>query len=339
MENNNTLKRKIFFIFLSGLLISLSFTSCKRDRRLDKLIIHENPFIGIKSKPEVLLDKLDNPIAPVFIGQRIVFVESGKGVIYEYKNNKIVPLINGFKLDDYARYKISVLGITPVPGTTAWIIAAAQDSGHILMFDESTFPTTAEKGREIQMLRTESSNPFSTIFLNKGAIIVATGGTKSVYQGKFDLIDPGPLKPVFDVPSGVEGMVEDPITGNVFGAVVGTGQKDGSLIRWDPQSDSIQTHEVAKGFSNLVGVLMLPNRKLLLLEFGSFDTEAGGSISVIDPEKPEKVYPLISGLNFPSGFTLDSNNILLVSTFSKDQSDVNGMLVKIRLNIKNVSGQ
>lgn len=317
------------------LLFPLFFSSCKRDHRLDNLVIHENPFVVVKSKPKVLLDKLDNPIAPVFFEERIVFAESGKGIIYEYRKEKVTPLIEGFGLDKYGRYQISVLGIMRIPDKNIWIVAASQDSGHILMFNESSFPTTADKGREIEMLRTEPSNPFEVILVSKGKIIVASGGTKSVYQGNFDVINPGPLKPVFDVVSGVEGMVEDPKTGNIYGAVVGSGKKDGSLIRWDPTANIIQPQTVAEGFSNLIGVIFLPNRLLLLLEFGSFEGSESGRLSVIDPDRPDKSYPLLTGLDSPSGFALSADNTLLISTFGKTPDAQTGMMIELKLEMKN----
>lgn len=329
IKSQHKIKAILFPVIMFLWIIILA--SCNNDHRLDKVVIHENPFVTVTSKPVVLADHLDNPAAPVFIGNRLIFSESGKGTIYEYKDNEKVALIKGFGLDSYAGYSISVLGLTPVPGKNTWIVAASQDDGHILLFDESTFPTTAAKGREIPFERTEPSNPFAVLLAHKGSILVATGGTKSVYQSIFNLVDPAPLKPVFDVPTGMEGMAEDPKTGDVYGAIVGSGKNDGSLVRWNPASDSIQLHTLAAGFSNLVGVLMMPNGLLLVLEFGAFGVPESGRVSVIDPNNPDKIYPLISGLDFPSGFSLSADNTLLISTFGKKQSTPDGMAITLQI--------
>jgi hypothetical protein len=317
---NSLFSRPVIFLFI------LTCYSCKQDDRLDKIVLHDNPFVQVRS-PEILLDHLNNPAAPFFVGNRLVFAESGKGTIYEYKQGKAIPLISGFGFDNYAGYSISVLGLTSIPEKRRWIIAASQDSGHIMAFDESTFPTTAAKGREIDMHRTDATNPFAVLLAGKGRIIVASGGTKSVYQGFPEDI----LKPVFDVKTGVAGMTEDTRTGDIFGAVIGSGKNDGALVRWNPNADSIQLQTVAGGFSNLVGVLMMPDGLLLVLEFGVFATPASGRISVIDPNKPDRRYPLISGLDFPSGFSLSPDNTLLISTFGKKQADVDGMLITLQL--------
>jgi hypothetical protein len=306
--------------------------SCKPDRKaaqLDRVTIHENPFVKIASKPEVLLDHLNNPAAPFFVGGRIIFAESGKGTIFEYKEKKAVPLIEGFGLDNYDGYAISILGMTSDPATNSLIVAASQDVGHIFVFDESTFPTTVAKGREIELQRTEPSNPFGILLIKKGKILVASGGTKSVYQGPWDVINPDPLRPVFDVATGVEMMAEDTKTGLLYGAVVGTGKNDGYLIRWNLDAERIQPETLASGFTNLVGVVQMPNRLLLLLEFGSFGKSGTGRLSVIDPDNPGKVYPLLSGLDSPAGLALGSDNTLLISTFG--EGNKNGMLLRLKL--------
>jgi hypothetical protein len=303
--------------------------SCKKDPRLEKLVMHENPLVKIREKPEVLLDQLNNPAAPCFDGDKIIFAESGKGILYELKDGKAIPLIEGFGTDNYGGYTISVLGLTMTPDKSL-LVAAAQDSGHIFLFDPSAFPTTVAKAREIEMQRTEATNPFG-ILLTKGGILVATGGTKSVYQGPWDRVNPNPLKPVFDVASGVEGMTEDLETGDVFGAVVGTGKHDGSLIRWQPGANVMEPKTVATGFSNLVGVTALPNGLLLLLEFGDFGTAGTGQLSALDPKAPGKIYPLISGLDAPSAMILGADNTLLIATFGKEQEGGAGMIIQLKI--------
>ena len=320
---------------LCGILIAACLcclSSCKKDPRLDKLVLHENSLVKIRSKPEVLLDHLSNPAAPCFDGSRIIFAESGKGILYELKDGKAIPLIEGFGTDNYGGYTISVLGLTVTPDKS-WLVAAAQDSGHIFLFDAATFPTTVKKGREIELQRTESTNPFG-ILLTKGGILVATGGTKAVYQGPWDRINPNPLKPVFEVASGVEGMAEDVQTGDVFGAVVGTGKQDGSLIRWRPEGMTIEPKTVATGFSNLVGVIALPNGLLLLLEFGEFGTSGTGKLLVLDPKDPGKTHPLISGLDAPSAMALSEDNTLLIATFGKEQEGAEGMIIQLKIDSK-----
>jgi hypothetical protein len=335
MSNSKPIeKTKTILVWLVVFGHILILFSCKRDQqsgRLDSVIIHENPFIKIASRPEVLLDHLNNPAAPFFIGSRIIFAESGKGVVSEYKEKGSVPLIQGFGVDSYGEYPISVLGITSVPEKNRLIVAAAQDVGHIFLFDESTFPTTAAKGHEIELQRTEPSNPFGVLLIKNGTILVATGGTKSVYQAPFDVINPSPLRPVFDVPTGVEMMAEDTKTGQLYGAVVGTGQNDGYLIRWNPDAEKIQPETLVSGFTNLVGVLQMPNRLLLLLEFGSFEKSGTGRLTLIDPDNPGKIYPLVSGLDSPTGFALSSDNTLLISTFGKNKGNMTGMLLRLNL--------
>jgi len=333
-DNKVTSRSKVVLLWFLILTFGSASHTCKRDGGLDKLVLHENPFVKVTSKPEVLLDRLNNPAAPYFSGDRIIFAESGKGVVYEYKDKNAVPLIEGFGMDNYGGYPISVLGLLSVPDKKSWVVAASQDEGHILLFDESTFPTTANKGREIELHRTESSNPFAVLLAGNGRILVATGGTKSVYQGGFDVINPDPLKPVFDVASGVEEMAEDPKTGDIFGTVVGTGRNDGSLIRWNPRAEKIQPQTVAEGFTNLLGVKVLPNGLLLLLEFGGFDNPGTGRLSVIDPANPGKNYPVLTGLDSPSGLALGPDNTLLISTFGKSQSDRNGMLISLKLGLE-----
>ena len=325
---------KATFMWLLVFSQILILFSCKRDQlsgQLDSLTIHENPFIKIASKPEVLLDHLNNAAAPFFIGDRIIFAESGKGVVSEYKEKRPVPLIEGFGIDDYDGYSISVLGITSAPATHSLIVAASQDVGHIFLFDESTFPTTVARGREIELQRTEPSNPFGVLLINQGQILVATGGTKSVYQAPFNAVNPSPLRPVFDVATGVEMLAEDTKTGLLYGAVVGTGKNDGALIRWNPEAEKIQPETLASGFTNLVGVVQMPNRLLLLLEFGSFEKSGTGRLSVIDPDNPGKIYPLVSGLDAPTGFALSSDNTLLISTFGKNKGNMDGMLLRLKL--------
>ena len=328
-------KLKASFICLLAFSSVLVLFSCKpqRTRELAEVTIHENPFIKIAYKPEILLDHLNDPAAPFYIGGRMIFAESGKGTIFEYKDKKAVPLIEGFGLDDYNGHQISVLGMTAVPGKNHLIVASAQDVGHIYLFDQSTFPTTVAKGREIDFQRTEPSNPFGVILARQGRILIASGGTKSVYQGPFDVINPDPLRPVFDVPTGVEMMAEDLKTGLIYGAVVGTGQNDGYVIRWDAAAETTRPEALTtlvSGFTNLVGVLQMPNRLLLLLEFGGFEQPGTGRLSVVDPDNPSKIYPLLSGLDSPTGFALGSDNALLISTFGKSKES-NGMLLRLNL--------
>ncbi len=330
--NSFVLPRRIKRVvaFVTAALVILGGVSCRSDHRLDDIVVHDTPLIGVESV-EVLLGGLSNPAAIFIKDDRMLFAESGKGVVYEYKRGNAAPLIDGFGTDSYERYEISVLGLMAVPNTPYWIVAASQDTGHIFLFDETTFPTTADKGREIELQRTESHNPFGLVLAKKGSLLVASGGTKSVYQGRFDVIDPGPLKPVFDVDTGVEGMAEDANSGDIFGAVVGTGKNDGSLVRWDPASDKIEPRTLATGFTNLVGVMFTPGGMLLLLEFGSFDEAATGRLSVMDPADPTKVYPLVTGLDSPSGFALGPDNTLAVSTFGKRKDEQSGMLIKFKL--------
>jgi hypothetical protein len=322
----------LWLLVFSPILI---LCSCKRDqhtgRQLDNVTIHENPFVKVAYKPEILLDHLNNPAAPFFIGGRIIFAESGKGIVYEYKDGKPAPLIEGFGTDAYAEYPVSVLGIAAVPHSNSLIVAASQDVGHIFLFDGSKFPTTAARGREIELQRTEPHNPFGVLLIKNGKILVATGGTKSVYQAPFNEGDPSPLKPVFDVTTGVEMVAEDSKTGVIYGAVVGTGQNDGSVIRWNPDAEKIQPETLASGFTNLVGVIQMPNRLLLLLEFGGFGKSGTGRVSVIDPDNPGTTYPVVSGLDSPAGFALSSDNTLLISTFGKKEENANGMLLRLKL--------
>lgn len=304
--------------------------SCTRDRRLDKIVIHDNALVKIKNAPEVLLDSLNNATAPVFLEDRILFAESGKGVIYEYRDKKMSALIDGFKLDNY-QYPISVLGMTLTPDQKHLLVTAAQDSGHIFLFDKTTFPTSVSKAREVKIHLTEESNPFG-ILVSKG-ILVASGGTKSVYEGQLNVIDPAPLLPVFDVPTGVEGMTEDIETGYIYGAVVGTGKDDGYLIQWNPADQHIEPLTLTKGFTNFVGVIKISRDRLLTLEFGEFGASEKGRLSVVDLKNPQRAFPLLTGLDSPSGFALAKDNTLVISTFGKAGKKPNGMLIKMTLGL------
>ncbi|MFN0140307.1 MAG: hypothetical protein ACKVQW_09500 [Pyrinomonadaceae bacterium] len=277
---------------------------------------------------------MNNPAAPLFIGERVLFAEGGKGVVCEYKDGKAISLIEGFGLDSYGGYPISVLGMASVPDSNHLIVAASQDDGHILIFDATAFPTNAKKGREIEMKRTEPHNPFGVLLAKKGKLLAASGGTKSVYQSPFDAINPNPLVPVFDVITGVEGMIEDEKTGLIYGAEVGTGQNDGALIRWNPDAEKIEPETLVKGFANLVGVAQMSNGSLLLLEFGGFEKPGTGRLSVVDPADPTVIHPLISGFDSPSGFALKADNTLLITTFGKGQDTGGGMLLSLKLAFK-----
>jgi len=329
-------KLKSSLMWLLIVTMTLSFFSCKRDKKvtqLDDVTIHDNPFARVQSKPEILLDRLNTPAAPLFIGDRTLFAEGGKGVVYEYKDEKAISLIEGFGLDNYGGYPISVLGMTYVDDGKHLIVAASQDEGHIFIFDTTTFPTNVKKGREIEMKRTEPHNPFGVLLAKKGKLLVASGGTKSVYHSPFDAINPNPLVPVFDVVTGVEGMVEDEKTGYIYGAEVGTGQSDGALIRWNPDAEKIEPETLVKGFANLVGLAQMSNGLLLLLEFGGFEKPATGRLSVVDPANPTVAHLLISGLDSPSGLALKGDKIL-ITTFGKGQDKQGGMLLSLRFALK-----
>jgi hypothetical protein len=341
MNNWKTIgKLKATLTLLLVSTVILCFFSCKRERQnsqLDSVTIHDNPLVIVQSKPEILLEHLNNPAAPLFIGERTLFAEGGKGVVYEYKDGKAISLIEGFGLDSYGGYPISVLGMTSVPDSNHLIVAASQDDGHIFIFDTFTFPTNAKKGREIEMKRTEPHNPFGVLLAKKGKLLAASGGTKSVYHAPFDTGDPSPLIPVFDVVTGVEGMVEDERTGFIYGAEVGTGQNDGALIRWNPDAEKIEPEKLAKGFTNFVGVTQMSNGLLLLLEFGGFEKPGTGRLSVVDLANPTVVHPIISGFDSPSGLSLKADNTVLITTFGKSQDKRGGMLLSLKLAFKQIS--
>ena len=255
--------KAIFFCFL----LFVFLTTCKdeEDPLLQDIEIVENPYLEVTSPLQVLKSELNNPAAPFRIGDKMLFAESGKGVISELRNDQLVPVIEGFGQDNYAGYSISVLGMAYEPRSRTLFTTAAQDVGHLFMFDVDEFPTSVSSGKKIELILTEPHNPFDVLIASGGSILVASGGTKSAYQGPLDVITASPLQQIFEVSTGIAGMAENPDDGFIYAAVTGSGQKDGSLIRWDPLAGSIKPETIAEGFENLTEVEVINDHLLLFL--------------------------------------------------------------------------
>lgn len=317
---------------LLGILFGCLGAACTKEPDITVL---ENRYLSVVAGPTILADELSDPMAPLFIEGELIFAESGKGTINRLKDGKVVPLIRGFGVDDYQGYEISVQGIEFVPDRDAWLVASAEGDGKVYVFDASRLPTEAKGGLEIKIQDETSLNPFGVVLVD-GDLLVASGGTRKAYQVPIDFEDPdpNPLLPVFEVDTGLAGLATDPRSGEVYGAVIGSGRRDGEVIRWDPKAQVIEPQTVAKGFNNLVDVTFTPDGLLLALEFGSFGKENTGRVLII--EKTGRTVPFITGLAAPSGFHLDSKGNLVVTTFGK-AGVADGTLVSLRVEARDVA--
>jgi hypothetical protein len=161
---------------------------------------------------------------------------------------------------------------------------------------------------------------------------VVSGGTKTAYQGKFDTVgNPGPLKPVVEVETGLIGLTVDPKSGDIFGAVFGAGPGTGEIVRWDPTEQPAVLRKVATGFTNPVDVTFTPGGVLLALEFGEFGSKGTGRVSIVAADGSGTVTPFITGLNNPTGFFISANNTLYLTEFGESANASQGTLISLKL--------
>jgi hypothetical protein len=271
-------------------------------------------------------------MSPRFVDGKLIFAESGAGNVSVVEKGKIKPLIKGFVSEQYDGFNISAEGVTVDPSSGVWIVASAEGSGRVQLFDSSRFPTTAANGRDIAMEGATDDNPFATVVAGGGRILVVSGGTKTAYQGKFDAAGtPSPVRPVFEVKTGLIGLAVDPKSGDVFGAIFGGGPGSGEIIRWDPTKEPVTPRTVASGLTNPVDVAFTKEGVLLALEFGSGGEKEQGRVLIVATEGPSSVTPFITGLNSPSGFSVSSDNTLYISEFGESVNGSGGTLVSLKL--------
>ena len=265
---------QLLFLALSIVLIIIALKSYKPESPILKRIhvLKTDTFPNI-SAPQLIAQNLNNPISPILLNNDVVFSESATGNVKKISANKseITTLIKGFGKDNFAGYDISAQGITIDPVTNLWIVCAAEDDGHVSIFDPNTFPTEAQTGIKVILENAVEDNPFSAVLVNVDKIsdgeqiLVVSSGTAKSYQGSFNRGNPSPLTPSFEVESGLIGMAVDPSSNWVFGAVYGSSNDDGSIISWDATKEPISPKTVASGFTNLVDVAFTSDGILLAL--------------------------------------------------------------------------
>lgn len=317
--------------YVPGVVFCVVFAGCQNwNDPLHRIHVLENEYLEATSRTQLLADHLYNPASPRSVGDTLVFAESGAGAIHILRNGKPVPVITGFVKDQFSGYDISALGITIDPKTGVWIIAVAEGPGKIQVFDPASLPMNAKDGYDIPLEGATEDNPFGTVLID--GILVASGGTKSAYQGPFDPSDPSPLKPVFEVDSGLIGIALDPISGDIFGALFGKKPGEGSVVRWNPKENPVTLRTVASGFTNLVDVAFTKEGMLLALEFGSYAAAGSGRVSIVDTDK--KVIPFIIGLDSPTGLHVSPDNTLFITEFGTSVNAREGTLISLKLEPK-----
>lgn len=319
--------------FAIVLLLGMSYGCTPPTDAVSRIAVVENSFFSNEVEPDLLAENLNNPSSPLPLGDDMVFAESGSGQVSKLTiEGEIEPLITGFEMDEFGGYRISVLSITVDPRTDHWIISAAEGHGRISIFDPETFPTDAGQGQEIIIEGAFNDNPYATVLAGEGDILVASGGTSKAYQSPIDdLINPAALKPVFEIESGIIGITLDPISGDVFGAIFGSGPGDGSVVRWNPTEENISIETVASGFTNLVDVAFTLEGVLLALEFGGFDARGEGAVYVVATDGSGEFFPFITGLSNPSGIYVDENNTLYITEFNTPLNAQLGTLISVEL--------
>jgi hypothetical protein len=315
---------------IPALLVLVMLGSCRRDP-LARITVLDNPSFNVTSRPRLLAAHLNNPMSPRLAGNRLVVAESGAGRVSVVENEKTTPVISGFVIDQYDGYNISAEGITVDPSSGLWIITAAEGSGRVFVFNPSTFPTDARKGRVIPLEGAVDDNPFTAVLAAGGRILAVSGGTKSSYQGSFDAVNPGPLKPVIEVETGLIGLALDLKSGDVFGAVFGKGPGTGEIVRWDATKEPAVLQKVAAGLTNPVDVAFTKNRVLLSLEFGEYGSKGTGKVSIVATDGSGSVTPFIVGLNNPSGLSVGSDNTLFITEFGETKNSSEGTLISLKL--------
>lgn len=296
---------------LAFVLLSLG-AGCT-DGQAGPIRVLENPYLHVSQGPTVMAEGLDHPAAPRRVGEDVIFAEGGKGTINRLDDQRVIPLIEGFGVDDYFGYSVSVLGIEFVPEQNFWLVASAEGEGRVYIFDAEEMPSSARLGQALAFDDTTELNPFDVLLIPEQSTLLASGGTSKVYLAPFDAVNPSPLRPVLEVETGIAGLALDPESGLVYAAVIGSGKGDGAVIRWDPAASLIEPETMAAGFNNLVDLMVMSDGLILALEFGSFDADHSGRVLIVD--ETGEVLPFITGLDAPSGFYLDEAGTLMITTF------------------------
>jgi hypothetical protein len=314
------------------LALSLAFISCKRSADpLAHIKVIDNPWLKVSAGPNLLAEHLNNPMAPRFVGGKLIFAESGTGNVSEVENGRAKPLITGFVKEQYDGFEISAEGITIDPASGLWIIALAQGPGRVQIFDPATFPTEATKGRDVRIEGATDDNPFATVLAAGGRILVVSGGTKTAYQGKFEPAgDSNSVRPVFQVKTGLIGLAVDPKSGDVFGAVFGDAPGSGEIIRWDSTREPVSTRTVARGLTRAVALVFTNDGVLLASEFGDYGGTGQGKVSIVATDGSGSVTPFITGLNNPSGLSLGLENTLYIAELGESINSNAGTLISLK---------
>ena len=328
MTGRNPFLRRILLTGLAAL------SACRpAPDELKRIEILPNPILQAASRPTFLARNLNNPMSPRLIDGYVVFAQSGQGEVCRVSRTggPVESLITGFAFDYFAGYKISAQCIAVDPATKQWIVCAAEGGGRGLAFTASRFPIDAASGREIALEGAVDDNPFDVV-LPPGGRIIMSGGTAKAYGGVFRPDERMVLKPLFKVQTGITGLALDPKSGDVFGAVFGSG-RDGSVIRFRPNLDQPSIKTVATGFANLVDVAFTSDGILLALEFGDLKNKQGqmdGTISIVSTNGDGKITPFVRGLSHPSGLSI-ANRDLFITEFGDVLNGQRGNLISIRL--------
>ncbi|MGH7426769.1 MAG: hypothetical protein ACREJ4_00095 [Candidatus Methylomirabilaceae bacterium] len=140
-------------------------------------MLEQNEYYRFTSDVRILIDSLDNPGSPVPHEGRLVYAESGRGVVASVpiRGEPVVQHIRGFTTDQFADYIISVQGITIEPTTGSWIVAVAEGRGRIIAFDSTRFPAEVADGKLIELVGAVDDNPWETVFLTDSAQALTFG--------------------------------------------------------------------------------------------------------------------------------------------------------------------
>ena len=315
----------------TALFLCLVVVSCRpRVDTLHRIRIANDGPIQAAASPQLVASELDNPMCPRVTPLGLVVVESGTGTVAAVQDGKLKPLITGFAKDQFAGYDISAQGLTVDPQSNLWIVAAAEGPGRILLFDPKTFPTTADRGRNVPLKGAVDDNPYATVVTERDRIIVASGGTKSAYQGRFDTMgELLPLDPAFTVDTGIIGITLDPRSGDVFGAIFGNG--NGSVVRWRAGLEPVKPAVVASGLRNPVDVAFTRDGTLLVLEIGQLGKAEDGRVSVVLTDGSGKTIPFITGLDNPTGLSVGPDDTLYFTELGRRPNATAGTLISVRL--------
>jgi hypothetical protein len=318
---------------LAGVLLCAVIPACQGAKDpLARIRVLDNPWLQAPSRPALLAERLHNPMSPRLAGGKLILAESGAGDVSAIENGKANPLIRGFVKARYEGYDISAEGVTIDPASGLWIVAAAEGPGRVQLFDPSTFPTDARRGRDVPLEGAVEDNPFATVLAAGGRILVVSGGTKTAYQGRFDPTGgPNPVRPAFEVKTGLIGLAVDPRSGDVFGAVFGDVPGSGEVVRWNAAQEPVALETVASGFTNPIDVAFTREGVLLALEFGGFDGKRQGKVSIVATDGSRSVTPFITGLSHPSGLSIGPDDTLYITEFGDSMNAKEGDLISLKL--------